>query len=315
MSVVHLSADITLEAESCAITDVQRSSSTVSRSERKPFLHRFARMVYVEMGDRLRELCSKLDVSDELRSKMWTCLEHSLVRHSSLVRDRHLDQLLISAIYIIAKVTQNQLNFEEIVQHYKFQPHASESVSRDLLTSETPSENLQNLENLGAAVLTPESTSEEDERSSVITFYHLYSMKMQQFAQKFAPAYGGETPPLSPLPPQQKKKSYRLSQRLTISSLNKQTASPRTPIFTYDIGKSPREHLGTLNGIVKKGGRALPFDTDEGEDGPSFKRRRVDTDSVLQNRLMNVVKDREVWQNRGAVSQGDPGLPDGSGER
>ena len=56
------------------------------------------------MGKRLRELCSTLDISDELRLKIWTCFEHSLVHCTELMKDRHLDQLLMCAIYIIAKV-------------------------------------------------------------------------------------------------------------------------------------------------------------------------------------------------------------------
>lgn len=60
--------------------------------------------VYTLMGRRLRELCSTLDISDELRLKIWTCFEHSLVNCTHLMVDRHLDQLLMCAIYIIAKV-------------------------------------------------------------------------------------------------------------------------------------------------------------------------------------------------------------------
>ena len=60
--------------------------------------------VYSLMGKRLRYLCSPLDISDELRLKIWTCFEHSLVHCTELMKDRHLDQLLMCAIYIIAKV-------------------------------------------------------------------------------------------------------------------------------------------------------------------------------------------------------------------
>lgn len=60
--------------------------------------------VYSLMGRRLRELCATLHISDELRLKIWTCFEHSLVHCTDLMVDRHLDQLLMCAIYIIAKV-------------------------------------------------------------------------------------------------------------------------------------------------------------------------------------------------------------------
>lgn len=53
---------------------------------------------------RLRDLCLKLDVSNELRRKIWTCFEFTLVHCPDLMKDRHLDQLLLCAFYIMAKV-------------------------------------------------------------------------------------------------------------------------------------------------------------------------------------------------------------------
>ena len=53
---------------------------------------------------RLRELCATLEISEELRFKIWTCFENSLVHRTDLMVDRHLDQLLMCAIYIMAKV-------------------------------------------------------------------------------------------------------------------------------------------------------------------------------------------------------------------
>lgn len=53
---------------------------------------------------RLRDLCLKLDISSELRGKIWTCFEHSLLHCTDLMKDRHLDQLLLCAVYIISKV-------------------------------------------------------------------------------------------------------------------------------------------------------------------------------------------------------------------
>ena len=81
-------------------------------------------------GVRLRELCDQLQVHDEdLRSKMWTCFEHALTQCSDLMCDRHLDQLLMCAVYIMAKVTERPLNFQDIMRCYRFQPQAQSHVS------------------------------------------------------------------------------------------------------------------------------------------------------------------------------------------
>lgn len=60
--------------------------------------------VYHLASVRLRHLCAKLDISSELRRKIWTCFEYSLVHCTDLMMDRHLDQLLMCAVYVMAKV-------------------------------------------------------------------------------------------------------------------------------------------------------------------------------------------------------------------
>lgn len=60
--------------------------------------------VYHLASVRLRDLCVKLDLSSELRGKIWTCFEHTLVHCTDLMRDRHLDQLLLCCVYIISRV-------------------------------------------------------------------------------------------------------------------------------------------------------------------------------------------------------------------
>ncbi|XP_027871838.1 retinoblastoma-like protein 2 isoform X2 [Xiphophorus couchianus] len=302
--------DVILEAESSTTSDHQHCSSAVSRPKGQPFLHQFARMVYSEMGERLREMCLKLHVSDELMSKMWTCLENSLAQHTSLMKDGHLDHLLISAIYIIAKATKNKLTFEEIVAALSPQtslyrsmtePYTNESVSKEMLNSESPLENLpKEMMDLGthrAAFPTPEENSVEDKRGSLINFYHLYSIKLQPFAEKFAQTYGGETPPISPLPPPPSRKSYHPTKgvNFTVSPLNRQDVPQHTPKYTYKFGKSSREDLCKINNGTRK--RALSFKTEE-EDGPSSKQSCLENPSALQSRLINLQKDRSAAQNQ-----------------
>ena len=55
---------------------------------------------------RLRDLCDRLEIDDEDQQRMmWTCLEHVLVNHTDLMMDRHLDQILMCAVYVMAKVS------------------------------------------------------------------------------------------------------------------------------------------------------------------------------------------------------------------
>ncbi|XP_075939360.1 retinoblastoma-like protein 2 isoform X1 [Anarhichas minor] len=102
---------------------------------RKGSLSLFFRKVYHLASVRLRDLCSKLDISSDLRRKMWTCFEHSLVHCSDLMMDRHLDQLLMCAVYVMAKVTKEDKSFQNIMKCYRTQPQASSNVYRSVLIS------------------------------------------------------------------------------------------------------------------------------------------------------------------------------------
>ncbi|XP_021116560.1 retinoblastoma-like protein 2 isoform X2 [Heterocephalus glaber] len=93
----------------------------------------FFRKVYHLAGVRLRDLCAKLDISDELRKKIWTCFEFSMIQCPEIMMDRHLDQLLMCAIYVMAKVTKEDKSFQNIMRCYRTQPQARSQVYRSVL--------------------------------------------------------------------------------------------------------------------------------------------------------------------------------------
>lgn len=84
----------------------------------------------------MEHLCSKLGLVDiELKQKIWTVFEES-IRNSDLIKDRHLDQLLMCAIYVICRILNIQLKFQDIMKFYREQPQCTNSsVYRDVLLS------------------------------------------------------------------------------------------------------------------------------------------------------------------------------------
>ncbi|KAI4872163.1 hypothetical protein NFI96_031002 [Prochilodus magdalenae] len=106
-----------------------------NRTQRTGSLSLFFRKVYHLASVRLRDLCVKLDISTELRRKIWTCFEYSLVHCTELMMDRHLDQLLMCAIYVMTKVTKEDKSFQNIMKCYRSQPQASSTVYRSVLIS------------------------------------------------------------------------------------------------------------------------------------------------------------------------------------
>ncbi|XP_072236285.1 retinoblastoma-like protein 2 [Leuresthes tenuis] len=279
----------------------------------------FACKVYKLMAKRLSELCSKLEISDALKLKIWACLEHSLVRYTSLMVDHHLDEMLLLAVHCMAKITNTNLTFINIVNCYESQSFANKKVCEDMLLLKSVVENHPTEANDSgdhrAAILTPctPSEQEKEEEKDEVSFYQDYSKKMQDFAKQFAPNFGGETPPQSPYPKEllAKKPAFShphlLNSHIFISPL-RETISPIRSGLCYNFGSSPSKCLRQMNNMMKTGTSctrarcALSFDpknkAEEGEDGPSSKRVRSDDQSVLKNLLMNVVNDRAKVGNQ-----------------
>uniref|UniRef100_A0AAR2JFP2 Retinoblastoma-like protein 1 n=1 Tax=Pygocentrus nattereri TaxID=42514 RepID=A0AAR2JFP2_PYGNA len=241
--------------------------------------------VYHLASVRLRDLCLRLDISAELRGKIWTCFEHSLVHCPDLMKDRHLDQLLLCAVYIISKISKEEHMFQDIMKCYRSQPQ-KQAVSANERTAARP-----------------EFDSEsEEERGDLIQFYNsVYVLKMQNFALKYAlPASDSRTeaPPLSPFPSvrAQRLSPRRISQRHSIYLSPHKNGSCLTPnsAYTYKFSGSPSKELSDINRMIRQGGvskkRAFTMDGDETE-SPT-KRLTQENDDVLLKRLQDVVSER-----------------------
>ena len=63
-----------------------------------------------------------------LFTRIWTCFEHSLTDNIDMLQDRHIDQLIMCAVYVIAKVTKEEKSFHEIMKWYRTQPQAHSDV-------------------------------------------------------------------------------------------------------------------------------------------------------------------------------------------
>ncbi|XP_030587418.1 retinoblastoma-like protein 2 isoform X2 [Archocentrus centrarchus] len=194
---------------------------------RKGSLPLFFRKVYHLASVRLRDLCAKLDISSELRRKIWTCFEYSVVHCTEMMMDRHLDQLLMCAVYVMAKVTKEDRSFQNIMKCYRSQPQASSNVYRSVLISgrrrrhsgtNKPNPSADGSQETGgdispvpirssstlpapqpgSAPSTPTNTSnitsftssagEEEERGDLIHFYNnVYIKQMTRFALRYSP--------------------------------------------------------------------------------------------------------------------------------
>ncbi|CAG2100686.1 unnamed protein product [Medioppia subpectinata] len=234
----------------------------------------FFRKVYTMAGLRLRDLCERLNICDEdIRKKIWTCFEHSLRQHTDLMRDRHLDQIIMCAFYAISKVTKQSQTFQDIMKCYRLQPQAASHVYRSVLMS-----SIRRRRNSGSSDTSRNSGSssplmqeekdrirssstlpvphpnsqpptptrvagtgsqfEFEERGDVIMFYNnVYLPELTvKYIMKFSPNIS-ESPPLSPLPrlnANQMSPYRRISQRFPLYI---------SPLKTANFPPSPNRPL------------------------------------------------------------------------
>ncbi|KAI6241130.1 hypothetical protein M3Y99_00385500 [Aphelenchoides fujianensis] len=93
----------------------------------------FFRKVYYLAAVRLNDLCDRLRMEEAARNRVWTLFEHVLRAETALMHGRHIDQNLMCCVYITAKISNMDLSFHRIMQHYRHQPQSSSRIYRQVL--------------------------------------------------------------------------------------------------------------------------------------------------------------------------------------
>ncbi|KAL1007457.1 hypothetical protein UPYG_G00087030 [Umbra pygmaea] len=253
-------------------TTQQPPTSGTNKPERGGSLSLFFRKVYHLASMHLTIICDKLHICEDLRLKIWTCFEYSLVHCTDLMLDQHLDQILMCAIYAVSKATNKDISFKDIVTCYETQIHASNSVCRDALIRNTStSQNLpgSSRENIITQTLQLDpfqarslGRAGQEERGQLFQFYNnVYVTKMNDFAMGFSSSSlttdGVETPPLSTYPKPCIGALRRLrpsnQHSLYISSYKPDTppSTPHATGFLYHISKTPSKSLREINNMIR----------------------------------------------------------------
>ncbi|GJQ66563.1 hypothetical protein Trydic_g4544 [Trypoxylus dichotomus] len=196
------------------------------------------RKFYNLAGVRMDHLCSKLGITAmDLQCKIWTVFEYS-VRYTDLMKNRHLDQILMCAVYVICKVTGRTYQFTDIMKQYRDQPQANSDIYRNVLIKEdaTPS------------------------RSDLIQFYNkVYVTKIREFALKFSNQ--GTNLPLSPLPvvkPLIASPKTEIQKNIFIKPYDSPTKVFNSGrIMQYCFNRSTSEDLRDINNTINTNGKRL----------------------------------------------------------
>ncbi|XP_037007933.2 retinoblastoma-associated protein isoform X1 [Artibeus jamaicensis] len=165
----------TTRVNSTANTEAQATSAfQIQKSLKSTSLSLFYKKVYRLAYLRLNTLCARL-LSDhpELEHIIWTLFQHTLQNEYELMRDRHLDQIMMCSMYGICKVKNIDLKFKIIVTAYKELPHAVQETFKRVLIR-------------------------EEEYDSIIVFYN--SVFMQRLKTNILQYASTRPPTLSPIP-------------------------------------------------------------------------------------------------------------------
>lgn len=142
--------------------------------QRSTSLSVFYKKVYRLAYLRLNSLCtSLLPDNPELVHIIWTLFQHTLQHEYELMKDRHLDQIMMCSMYGICKAKNIDLRFKIIVTAYKQLTNTNQETFKHVLIR-------------------------EGQHDSIIVFYNL--VFMQKLKSNILQYASLRPPPLSPIP-------------------------------------------------------------------------------------------------------------------
>ncbi|XP_071443749.1 retinoblastoma-like protein 1 isoform X2 [Hetaerina americana] len=203
--------------------------TAIMNTERKPkrtgslglFFRKFYHLAWV----RMQELCKELHIDEnDLRRKIWTFFEHTIINHTDFMCDRHVDQILMCSVYVICRVTKNEKTFTDIMGCYRKQPQCASHIYRSVLLSSSRKQlkkgdaSSTDKENQGKG-------SAVEERGDLIRFYNtVYVLRVKNFAHRFSgESVSNDNLTLSPLP---MARSQSLAQQVNPAGGNSLSSSP-----------------------------------------------------------------------------------------
>ncbi|XP_064638736.1 retinoblastoma-associated protein-like [Lineus longissimus] len=156
---------------------------------------------------RLKFLCSHLEIPRECLLKIWLCLEHCITHEPNLMKNRHVDQMIMCSIYGLCKVATEEVKFKTIVNAYRALPHSSHSVYKNVLIK-------------------------GEVTDSIIIFYNrVFIPAMKAFIQRFNPQKAAGSSPMSP--------TAVLSLKATTASSPVTSIATRNNIHLSPMSESP----------------------------------------------------------------------------
>jgi len=238
----------------------------------------FFRKFYYLASVRLRDICERLKLMDDVRETIWTVFEYAIVNHVTVMQGRHLDQLIMSSIFVVCKAFGINKKFTDIMGMYRCQPQAKSHVYRSVLLGATHKEGGEprtpaptpdpaikatpvacppTPSRMAGTVTSYQLEGRQEERGDIIQFYNqVFVDKVKAFVSKFNKSDG--KPPLSPLPsprhsPMPVRRNVSAKHSIYISPLKQSPGrfTDRLTVRSYSFNRSPAHELRSINAMVR----------------------------------------------------------------
>ena len=204
------------------------SPETFDQDQNNPAFGMFFRRVLSHTAHRVVEICESLEMSEQIREHIWEAVKHALSEHTELLRNRHLDTLILCCIYAVSKL-YSPTQFKTLIQQYS-----------SLYTLNT--QVYSNIEGAG----------------DIIRFYnHFFIPRIKEMLAGTAPA----KPRIAALSPQSPLKANLPSPMQYYSTLGSPgIRSPKSPYMTPRTRKLWASQESPMRSISSKAGRLISFE-------------------------------------------------------
>lgn len=308
--------------------DIEHSPAPIRPAVKANPVNLFFRKVYYLAQLRFRDLWNRLSINSiDLQRKIWTLFEDQIRNHTNLLRDRHLDQMIMCATYAVIKVCKSDRAtnfFQEIMKAYRFQPQANIEVYRNVLLAKPPLKLLDDGATRSTSIVSTRSPSKRStvmsspvkngvgqsssgssgsassqpplpERGDLIQFYNqIYVPQVKNTMVIFA-TQPDSALSLSPLPRMNtnpispwRRVSQQHSVYVSPLKSNSLPASPGRQL-SYNFHRSPAKDLQTINNMINRQ-RAACKRILQDDDGENTKRHCIS--EVASKRINDIMNDR-----------------------
>lgn len=231
-----------------------QGSTVVPKSVPEAALEMFYLKFLAMASDRMQELLHLLGL-EAIAEDVWEVVKYCSWQKWHLMVGRHLDQIIMCAVYGIGKVRQIALTFKDIIKQYRILPHVCEPSFHHLNPSTFRDVSLGNVD------ITRTASATEDQRGDIIKFYNqVFIHSTKQYLLSFQPSASGATPPVRPAENGLNNPSAPLPGE-TAGAVGQQPAaggtSPTRP--TQDSsGRVDRVHLAVMKSPMRVSRRQIP---------------------------------------------------------